>query len=563
MNALASLISTAARQFAARIALIGDERSLTFAEADAESNRLASYLARDQSLVKGERVAILLANCPEFVIADFALIKAGLIRVPVNPRYAAPEIEFILRHSGAAVLITSAAFAAEIAPLREGLPGLRSVIVVDRDRDCDRDPGPASSHPVRGWRDALDAGSPDAFAVDILDGDGYMIAYTSGTTGRPKGALTTVRARRANIGNCYANEMFVTPDDAMLHVASLAHGSGTKVLPLFAKGAKNVLPAKFSPRDFFALVERHRITISWMVPTIVAMLADAPERTQFDASSLSTIIYGGAPMPEPVLERALAAFGPIFVQIYGLTEAPHPDLVLSKRDHVRDPQTGRRAGAPDGGGGSLAVTGRTAVGVQVRLLDDSGRDVETGEVGEIAIAGEHVMTCYWNDPAATADTLKDGWCLTGDLARADADGFYTIVDRKKEMIISGGYNVYPREVEDALYRLDGVAECAVVGAPDPKWGETVCAFVVPSSAGALDEAAVGAHCAGELAGYKKPRRVVFVDALPKTANGKIDKKALRTALVVPADAGTQGVTSSTAGDANDTGSRLSPGRQVA
>ena len=232
---------------------------------------------------------------------------------------------------------------------------------------------------------------PDAFAVDTVDGDGYMIAYTSGTTGRPKGALTTVRARWANIGNCYANEMFVTPDDAMLHVASLAHGSGTKVLPLFAKGAANVLLPKFTPRDFFALVERHRITISWMVPTVVALLADAPERLQFDLSSLSTIIYGGAPMPEPVLERALAAFGPIFVQIYGLTEAPHPDLVLSKRDHLSDPRTGRRAGASGVGGAPIAVTGGTAVGVQLRLLDDAGRDVAIGGVGEIAIAGEHVM----------------------------------------------------------------------------------------------------------------------------------------------------------------------------
>ena len=170
------------------------------------------------------------------------------------------------------------------------------------------------------------------------------------------------------------------------------------------------------------------------------------------SSSLTTIIYGGAPMPEPVLERALAAFGPIFVQIYGLTEAPHPDLVLSKRDHLADRRTGPARGFR-GTAASIAVTGRTAVGVQLKLVDDGGREVAPGEVGEIAIAGDHVMACYWNDPAATAETLKDGWCLTGDLARADADGFYTIVDRKKEMIISGGYNVYPREVEDALYRL--------------------------------------------------------------------------------------------------------------
>ena len=522
MNALASLIFTAARQFAAREAVISAERSLTFAEVDAESNRLASYLARRHSLEKGERVAILLANCPEFVVADFALIKAGLIRVPINPRYTGPEIEYILRHSGAAALITSASFMPAIAPLRGALPALQSVIVIDHDADA------VPPYPMTGWRDALESASPHAFAIDTADNDGYMIGYTSGTTGRPKGALTTVRARWANICNCYANELFVTPDDAMLHVASLAHGSGTKVLPLFAKGAANVLCRRFTPVEFFRMVEQHRITISWMVPTIVAMLADAPERTQFDLSSLATIIYGGAPMPEPVLERAHAAFGPIFVQIYGLTEAPHPDLVLSKRDHLPDPRIGRRAAVSGNAGGMVAVTGRAAVGVQLRLLDDAGKDVAMGEVGEIAIAGEHVMACYWNDPAATAETMKDGWCHTGDLARADADGFYRIVDRKKEMIISGGYNVYPREVEDALYRLDGVAECAVVGAPDSKWGETVCAFVVAANGHVIDEAAIGAHCARELADYKKPRRIVFVDALPKTANGKVDKKALRS-----------------------------------
>jgi acyl-CoA synthetase (AMP-forming)/AMP-acid ligase II len=557
MNALANLIFDAARQFASRDAVIGAARSLTFDAVDVESNRLASYLAQSAGLGKGERVAILLHNCPEFVVADFALIKAGLIRVPVNPRYAAPEIEFILQHSGAAALVTSGAFLESIAPLGDALPALRSVIVVDAELGAEQAAMPRTVE----WRTALDAGTADPFAVDTTDGDGYMIGYTSGTTGRPKGALTTVHARWANICNCYANEMFVTPDDAMLHVASLAHGSGTKVLPLFAKGATNVLLPKFTPRDFFAMTERHRITISWMVPTIVAMLADASERTAFDTSSLSTIIYGGAPMPEPVLARALAAFGPIFVQIYGLTEAPHPDLVLSKRDHVALAE--RDTGVERSGS---VVTGRIAIGVQLRLLDDAGHDVVPGEVGEIAIAGDHVMTGYWNDRVATSDTLKDGWCLTGDLARVDADGFYTIVDRKKEMIISGGYNVYPREVEDALYRHRNVAECAVVGAPDPVWGETVCAFVV-SKEGAIDEAALAEHCARELAGYKKPRRIMFVDALPKTANGKIDKKVLR-AHVVPVTTGTQrlspddtGFPSSRERQADDTGFPPSRERQ--
>jgi acyl-CoA synthetase (AMP-forming)/AMP-acid ligase II len=268
-----------------------------------------------------------------------------------------------------------------------------------------------------------------------------------------------------------------------------------------------------------------------MVPTMVAMLADAPERAHCDVSSLRTVIYGGAPMPEPVLERALAAFGPIFVQIYGLTEAPHPDLILGKDDHLPDRVTGKRIAA--------GATGRVATGVSVRLVGADGRDVGAGELGELVVAGPHVMAGYWNDPAATAETLRDGGCHTGDLAIADAHGVYTIVDRKKEMIISGGYNVYPREVEDALYRHPAVAECAVIGVPDPLWGEAVLALIVAKPGCAIAEDDLRGHCARELAGYKKPRRIGVVAELPKTANGKIDKKALRAAHAGAAGAGTR------------------------
>ena len=510
MNVLADLISRAGCSFAERDAIIGERRAMRFADVEDESNRLACALARELGLAKGERVAILLQNCPEFVVADFALIKAGLIRVPVNPRYVAPEIEFILEHSGAAALITSAVFAGVVSQIRPRLPALEHVIAIDSL------PGVAGA---LAWNDVLREGGAETFAVDTTDTDGYMIAYTSGTTGRPKGALTTVAARLASVFITYANEMFVTPADAMLHVASLAHGSGTKVLPLFAKGARNVLSAKFSPLEFFRLVEAHKVTMSWMVPTMVAMLADAPERGRFDLSSLETVIYGGAPMPEPVRERALAAFGPIFVQIYGLTEAPHPDLILDKHEHLADPVTGRRIGE--------GATGRAAMGVQVRLVDAEGRDVGMGEIGEVIVAGPHVMAGYWNDPAATAEVLRDGWCYTGDLARADAHGVYTIVDRRKEMIISGGYNVYPREVEDVLYRHPAIAECAVIGAPDATWGEVVHALIVAKPGCAIAEEAIRAHCAVELAGYKKPRAITVLAELPKTANGKIDKKALR------------------------------------
>ena len=518
MNVLGDLISRAGAQFAERVALVGERRTLRFSDVEAESNRLATALAPDFGLACGARVAILLPNCPEFVITDFALIKAGLIRVPINPRYTAYEVEFILNHSGAAALVTSAAFGDIVAHLRGRLTSPLHVIVVD-DASQSAEVAPAIADAF-GWRNVLARGTPDRFAVDVQEGDGYMIAYTSGTTGRPKGALTTVKARFANVMNVYANEMFVAPSDVMLHVASLAHGSGTKVFPFFIKGAVNVLLPRFSPAAFFETVQKHGVTTSWMVPTMVAMITDAPERAQARCSSLRTIIYGGAPMPVPVMRRALGAFGPIFVQMYGLTEAPHPDLVFGKEEHVADGATA--------GPGSAGATGRAAIGVRIRLVDDAGRDVPAGEVGEILIAGEHVMTGYWNDPVATAETLDDGWCRTGDLARMDTDGFYYIVDRKKEMIISGGYNVYPREVEDVLYRHPAIAECAVIGSPDEVWGECVHALIVRKPGFEMTPEALSAHCARELAGYKKPRRVTLLDALPRTPNGKIDKKALRS-----------------------------------
>jgi acyl-CoA synthetase (AMP-forming)/AMP-acid ligase II len=510
VNALADLISCAGRQFAGREAVIDGQRALTFAEVEADSNRLASALLLSLGLQKGDRVAILLPNCAEFVLADFALIKAGLIRVPVNPRFAGPEIEYIMNHSGAAALVTSEPYASALAGIRSTLGSLRRVITVDAL------PGVADALL---WRDVLQQGAAETFAADTTDTDGYMLGYTSGTTGRPKGALTSVKARWALMFNTFANEMFVSTSDVMLHVASLAHGSGTKVLPLFVKGAKNVLMPKFSPGEFFRLVERHKVSISWMVPTIVAMLADSAERRQYDLASLKTVIYGGAPMPEPVLERALDAFGPVFVQIYGLTEAPHPDLVLAKEDHLPDPMTGTRRG--------IGAAGRLATGVQMRLVDEAAKDVKPGEVGEIIIAGAHIMTEYWNDPAATAETVRDNWCYTGDMARADSDGFYYIVDRKKEMIISGGYNVYPREVEDVLYQHPAVAECAVIGAADAVWGEIVHAVVVLKPGVETGAEAIASHCVRALAGYKKPRKVTFLPELPRTANGKIDKKGLR------------------------------------
>ncbi len=502
MNRLAELIHRAGRQFAARTAVICDSERLTFAQTEEASNRLASALAGPLGLRKGDRVAVLLPNCPAYVVTDLALIKAGLIRVQINPRFTAAETGFIVEHSGASVLVTSGEYAGIAADVAARTPSLRHVIAAEGGV-----PG------ARTWDETLAAGAPQPFAVDTSFDDGYMIGYTSGTTGRPRGAYTTLRSRWATLLQVYANETHCAQGDVMAHAASVAHGSGTKMLPHYAKGAANLLLRRFTPEAFFEAVQAHRVTTSWLVPTMLASLVQSPARSRHDLSSLHTLIYGGAPMPEALMAQALAAFGPILVQIYGLNEAPHPDLTLPKEDHL--------ASRP-------GVTGRPSVGVRLRVVDAEGREVAPGEIGEIVIAGEHVMAGYWSDPQASAETLREGWCHTGDLARVDADGYVYIVDRKQEMIISGGYNVYPREVEDVLYRHPAVRECAVLGAPDERWGETVVAVVSLKPGAAADAQSIAAHCAQYLAGYKKPRRVCIVEELPKTAAGKIDKKALRT-----------------------------------
>jgi long-chain acyl-CoA synthetase len=512
MNRFAELISRAGWQFGGKTAVICDEVRLSFAETEAASNRLASALVTSLGLRKGDRVGVFLSNCPEYVVTDLALLKAGLVRVQINPRFTAAEAEFIVNHSGARLLVTSAEHAAVAAAVAEKAPQLQHVLAAQ---------GTVPTRNAISWQEALSAGEAKPFAVDTTLDDGYMLGYTSGTTGRPKGAFTTLRSRWAMLLQVYANETHCAQTDVMAHAASLAHGSGTKMLPHYIKGAANLLLRKFSAEAFFQAVQAHRVTTSWMVPTMVAMLVQSPARSRFDLSSLHTIIYGGAAMPDALIAQALEAFGPIFIQMYGLNEAPHPDLTLSKADHLPDPATGRprRPG----------VTGRPSVGPSVRVVNEAGREVAPGEIGEIVIAGEHVMVGYWNDPQASAETLRDGWCHTGDLARVDDEGCVYIVDRKKEMIISGGYNVYPREVEEVLYRHPDVRECAVIGEADAHWGEAVIAVVSLKPGASADPASLAAHCAEFLAGYKKPRRIEIVEELPKTAAGKIDKKAIRAA----------------------------------
>jgi long-chain acyl-CoA synthetase len=295
----------------------------------------------------------------------------------------------------------------------------------------------------------------------------------------------------------------------------MAHGSGSKVLAYFLRGARNIAVAKWDPEEFLDLVERERATASFLVPTMISMLVEARRSNGADLSSLKTLSYGGAPIAPALLREALATFGDVFVQVYGSCEAPHPVLVMSRGDH-RDADDRR-----------LASVGREVTGCRVMVADADGLPLPPGTHGEMWIQGENVMRGYWNNPSASAEVLVDGWYRSGDVATHDGEGFFTIVDRERDMIISGGLNVYPAEIEAALHRHPAVLECAVFGVPDEKWGEAVCAAVVLRAGAAATESDIVEHCRGLLAGYKKPQRVEFHDQLPKGATGKILKRSLR------------------------------------
>jgi acyl-CoA synthetase (AMP-forming)/AMP-acid ligase II len=469
----AELIHRGARQHGSRTAILCGKASLTFAEADELACRVAGVL-RARGL---ERVGLLVDNRLESVPLDFACVKAGVARVPCNPRLAPPEMREILR----------------LAEVR--------LVVADRELDLGVDTLPLAELL------ALARGEPPGEpAIEHRADDSLLLLATSGTTGRLKLVRHTQGSYAAIVANILANLVDPTPDDVMLHAASLIHASGAFVLPFWLRGAASAVLPGFAPDDFLAAIARYGATHTNVVPTMLAALLASPAASTADLSSLRCVVYGASPMPRPLLERALAAWGPIFVQYYGQTEAPLCIAVLRQEDHA---------------GERLLSCGQPAVDAEVRL------DPETAE---ILVRAPFTAAGYVGDEELSAATfLSDGWVRTRDVGRLDEQGFLYLVDRTSDMIVTGGYNVYPREVEDALAAHPAVRECVVVGAPDDRWVEAVIAFVVVADGGATEEELVE-HCRGLLAGYKIPKSVRFVDEIPKSPVGKLLRRALREPL---------------------------------
>jgi fatty-acyl-CoA synthase len=481
--------------------LFGDE-SFTFDQVDRLSNQFANALIATEGLDVGDRVGLLLNNSLYSMPIDFACAKARLVRVPLNARLAANEQKQMLQGAGVLMLLHGLDLADRAAELKQLVPGLRTRSLGAAD-DADL---------VR-----LARAQPETPPARIPEPDDVVLAiYTSGTTGKLKAVLHT-QASWAAIGENVLKNIEVGAGDIMLHAASLIHASGTFVLPYWIRGGTAAVLPGFVPTAYIEAIERWKPTALNLVPTMIGMLLDHPGIEQVDMRSVKTMIYGASPMPRPTIARALKLWGPRFIQYYGQTEAPLFIATLGKDDHV-GPKADMR----------LAACGRPSIDCEIRLIGEDGREVAPGASGEIVLRAPFAMAGYDNAPELNEQTIMPGhWIRTRDIGRFDEDGYLYLVDRTSDMIVTGGYNVYPREVEDVLASHPAVREVVVVGIPDDKWGEAVAAFVAIRSGAAAEEAALIAFARERLAGYKVPKSVRFIDDVPKSPVGKLLRRAVR------------------------------------
>ena len=498
----------ATRLHASRVLTFCGDEARTYAEIDERTERLAQALVQ-RGVSQGDRVATWLVNSIRCVETDFALAKGGFVRASINPKLTAREAEYIVQDTDARVLIYDASFDNAIAEIRAQLPANLRLIRVGGAQDGAED-----------YEAVLAAASSEKLDVAIDPEDLYCLFYTSGTTGRPKGVMLSHRAILHVSWNLLMEIGPLESGEKILLMQAMSHGAGFFVLPYVMKGGTVIIMRDFDANEVLTLAERHAIEIVKLVPTMLLRVLQVPGIEKRRFPKLRAIVYGASPMPTEPLRRAIEIFGPRLIQIYGQSECPVTLTILPADEHRLDnPHLERFTSA-----------GRPWATVETRIVDDAGRDVPIGDPGELVLRGPHLMSGYWKRPDLFEQAMRGGWLRTKDMARRDEAGMIYLLGRTDEMIISGGYNIAPREVEDVLYEHSGVLEAAVVGEPDPEWGQAVVAYVVVRDA-TIDMDAILAGAKAKL-GFKRPKRLHVIAEMPKNSAGKIQKKALAPALAL-------------------------------
>lgn len=500
---IGSLLSQNARKFPNLLAIECEGRNYTYLQFNEEVNRLANGLLQ-LGVKKGEKIALMMKNSDHFVLSIFAIAKIGAVAVPVNFRLTSTEVQYILQQSEARIVVCDLEFEETVTSAREETE-VRTVITI----------GEPQTSGYLSYESVLSENFAEP-EVEVSVSDDLEILYTSGTTGRPKGALFD-HDRIFKVGIAVTINMGMRPHERILHVAPLFHSAQLNLFLIsgVALGATHIIHRDFHPVKTLQAIQEHKITHFFGVPAMFNFMLQVPNASDYDLSSIRRCGYGAAPMAPELVKRSIQLFKTDqFYNLCGLTEGGPGGILLDPEGHKQH----------------LGKGGKPIFFTETRVVDDTGSDVKPGVVGEFIIKSPMVMKEYYKKPEETKSTIKDGWLYTGDLATIDEEGYITLVDRKKDMIITGGENVYSVEVEGVLFEHPAVLDAAIIGLPDETWGEAVCAVIVPKEGVNLDEDELRSFCRRKLAGYKVPTRIFIEQQLPRNASGKILKYQLRQKL---------------------------------
>jgi long-chain acyl-CoA synthetase len=501
------LVTKAVKKYGHKTAIVFDGKSYSYLQIYDRVNRLANGLLT-LGVKKGDRVAFLGLNSSQYIEGDFAMAKCGMIRVPLRARLTPGELLHIMDNSQANTLILEERYYGDIATIKKDLRYVKHYITMS-----------GNYQGMINYEDLLAQSPSDEPNIDVTDDDVYALIYTTGTTGKPKGAMQTHKNQLWVIRSIQLEVCRLAEDDVLLSCLPLMHAPLILIVASFINGVKHVIHPGFNSKAVLETIQNEKVTTAFMVPTVIYMLLEYPELRNYDLSSVKTILYGGSPMVPERLMDAIKIFGNVFVQAYGLAESFMPITLLTKEEHGYALSTQKLK--------ILGSAGRESAYEEVKIVNETGKAAGLNEPGEIVIRGDNVMKGYWNNPEATKEVIKDGWFYTGDIGLVDEEDFVYIVDRKHEMIITGGLNVYPKEVEELLYKHPAVFEAVIIGVPDDKWGESIKAVVALKERLTVSERELIEYCKGKIADYKIPKSVDFVASLPKGGSEKILRKEIK------------------------------------